>query len=959
MRVLRRILVPAVVAALVGTGGATPALATAAGHAPADEQIPGLLSPARVVRTTDGIAHVSAANPHDLFFAQGWVHAQDRLFQMDVLRRTASGTLAELVGPGAVSSDVQLRTIGLRRAAERSWQAARPQIREALTAYADGVNAYAGSHPLPPEYGALELSQVEPWTPVDSAVIGKLVAFQLSFDLDLDNTLSLQASLAAGAARGFDGAALFFHDLAPFAPFSSASTVPDASQAPPGNGHGNGHGNGPGQDGQRVAVPALAAAAQDQAPALAAAARLAGAYRKAVAAVPVLAGVLDRDHTTGSNEWAVSGRNTVDGRPILANDPHLALSSPSIFYPIHLDGAGFDVAGEGFAGTPGVVLGQNRWLAWGATTNPMDVTDTYLEAVRPDPTSPSGLSTVFQGQLEHVEATPETFRANRLGDGVADDVAALPPGNGIPAATLTVPRRNNGPIVQLDSAAGTALSIQYTGFSATQELDTFLQWDQARSLSDFRRGLENFDFGSQNFAVADRSGDIAYFTSGEMPLREDLQAGRVDGLPPYFVRSGQGGNEWLPVRHRQPGQATPYEILPPEEMPHVVNPAAGWFVNANNDPAGTTLDNDPLNQLRPDGGIYYLNPGYDGLRAGRITEMLRARLAHGHKVSVADIQTMQSDTALIDAEFFVPQISQAWQRARTSSVPALRALAADPAVAEAVGRLGRWDFSTPTGIPEGYDAADRDGHLSPPSSREQDNSVAATLYAVWRSRFIAGTLDTTLTSAGLSVPSSQQSLSALRRVMQGEAWRSGLDPFPVPGVNDGTDRVAVAVLGALRTGLDRLAGPQFASAFHGSTTQADYRWGLVHRLVLDHPLGGALSVPPGAGQFPAPLPGLAGIPVDGGMGTVDAASHDARADSTDAFMFGSGPARRYVARVAPSGPDGHSALPGGTSAVPGNRHYLDLLRAYLTDDYHPVRVSSRDIRAATEETHELLPVRRH
>ena len=184
----------------------------------------------------------------------------------------------------------------------------------------------------------------------------------------------------------------------------------------------------------------------------------------------------------------------------------------------------------------------------------------------------------------------------------------VPAGGAIPPATLIVPRRNNGPIIQLDRGAGTALSVQYTGFSATRELDTFLIWDDARNLDDFRRGLEFFDVGGQNWAYTDVEGNIAYFTSAELPLREDLQAGTVNGLPPFFIRNGTGGNEWLPARNPQPGQAIPYEILPYEEMPQTVNPPAGFFVNANNDPAGVTLDNDPLNQTRPGGGIFYLNP---------------------------------------------------------------------------------------------------------------------------------------------------------------------------------------------------------------------------------------------------------------------------------------------------------------------------------------------------------------
>lgn len=943
---------------------------SSAGAAPAAGGVgvlPGLQGPAHIVRTTDGIAHLTALNKHDVYFLQGWVHAQDRLFQMDYLRRVASGTLAELLGTGALGSDVQMRTLGLRRAAERSWAAASSRVRAALTAYTQGVNAYltgpqlAGSG-LPPEYQALALTSVAPWTPVDSLVIGRLVSFQLSFDLDLDPTLELQAYLAAGAAHGFDGAALALGDLTPFVPFSSAATVPDATGQPAPTAATTSAGTTSAGT-TSAGTTSAAAPAQPAPPALATAARLARRYRATAEQVPLLRATLDRslngNHATGSNEWVISGRHTKNGRPILANDPHLGLDMPAIFYPIQLRAGALDVTGEGFAGTPGVIQGQNQWIAWGSTTNPMDVTDTYLEAVRPDPTSPSGLSTVFGGRLEHVLAIPETFRANSGGT-----VAVVPPGGAIPAATLIVPRRNQGPIVQLDTAAGAALSVQYAGFSGTQEFEAFLAWDEARNLTDFQNGLRSFDVGSQNWSYADRAGNIAYFTSGELPLREDLQAGRVNGLPPYFIRNGQGGNEWLPLAASGPpgggvvppaGQALPYQVLPAAEMPHVINPAAGWFVNANNDPTGATLDNNPLNQLRPGGGIRYLNPGYDGFRAGRITELLRAALAGGRKVDAADVARMQSDTVLLDAEFFAPRIVAAWRQARLSIVRDLRTIAADPGVTEAVTRLAAWDHSTPTGLPAGYDAADAGGRLGAPSPREVADSVAATIYAEWRSRFVAGTVDAAVGAFGLPAPDGQRVLTALKRALLGGRSLSGVDLFPAPGISRPGDRQALAILRALRTALDRLAGPDFAAAFGGSTSQADYRWGKLHRLVLDSPLGGPFSAPPAFGRLPAPLPGLAGVPVDGGFSTVDAASHDVRADSVDGFRFGSGPARRYVGVLTAAGPVARSSLPGGVSALPTSRHYLDLLPEYLTDDSHPVRSTPAEVAAATESIQLLRP----
>ena len=864
-----------------------------------------------ITRDAHGIVHITAPSLRRAIYLNGWAHARDRLFQMDVTRRSASGTLAELLGKAALPADVQARTIGLRRAAERTWAAAPADLRGLLRAYARGVNAYVASHPLPPEYAALHLTTVKPWTPVDSLAVGKAISFELSFDNDIPATLQLQAYVAAlGPAKGY---ALFSQDVMRSQPFSNASTVPDAS----------------GKRSVPTAPPRINTAE------LAESARLGRAYLRKIAGLPLFAG-RTQDGTQGSNEWAVAGSHTTTGRPIVANDPHLSLGEPTTFYPIALRAPGLDVAGEGFAGVPGVIVGHNRNIAWGATVNPMDVTDVYQEKVVPDSTSPSGLSTTYLGKLEHIVAIPETFRYNDGGT-----LVKVKPGDGVPAATLIVPRRNNGPIVQLDLANHAGLSIQYTGFSATYELETFLRWDQARNLRDFRAGLRFFDVGSQNWAYADRWGNVAYFTSAEMPVREDLQAGTVNGLPPWFIRNGQGGNEWLPVQHPQPDQAIPYEIYPAAEMPHIVNPPAGWFVNANNDPIGTVLDNDPLNQLRPGGGIYYLNPGYDGFRAGRITQMIRHDLRHGHRISVSDIERMQADTTLLDAEYFVPWLRRAFADARSSNVPRLAALAADPRVVQAMHRLAHWDFTTPTGIRQGYDARDVNGHLRPPTRHEVADSVAATLYAAWRSRAVTGIIDAGL--GGLPVPDGAEAVTGLRHLL--DTWStthgvgaSGIDFFAVPGIPGARAARDYKLLHALAAGLRMLAGPSFAEAFHGSTKQRNYRWGLLHRIVLSHPLGEPFSVPTGFGHFPAPLPNLSGIPVDGGFETVDAASHDVRGASSDGFMFDSGPARRFVATPAGHSMRARSALPGGTSALPDSPWYLNLLRPYLTDDYYRARL---------------------
>jgi len=910
-------------------------------------QVPQLKAAATIVRDTDHIAHIQARNEHDVFFLQGWVHAEDRLFQMDYERRLANGTVAELLGSQALESDVMLRTLGLGRAAQQSLPVLLPDTRDALEAYADGVNAWVASHALPPEYGALDLTKFAPWTATDSLAIGKLIAFSLSFALDIDATVQYLSYVQAGNALGFDGNKLYREDLVRSAPFDPASTVPDASKEPTAAGPVAGH----------AAATATAGAIDPKA------VELAKAYLQRARRIPLLERILNRERHAGSNLWAVSGALSDSGRPLLANDPHLDLGVPSQFYPIGLEvSGGLTVSGESFAGVAGVILGYNRHISWGATDLQIDVTDTYQEQVVPDAASPSGLATLYKGRPEPVILIPETFRVNRL-DGVLDDIVPVPPGGSIPAFTLVVPRRNDGPIISLDQATGVALSVQYTGSGATREQDAFLQIDRASNLAEFLDAIQFIDVGAQNFVYADSEGNIAYSTSGELPIREDLQANTVNGSPPWFIRNGQGGNEWLSVQHPQLHQALPFEVLPFSEMPRIVNPPAGFLVNANNDPAGLTLGNDPLGRQRAGGGIYYLAYLFNaGFRAGRINERIGEYLGSGDgRLSFEKMQSIQADVKLRDAQVFVPYILDAFNNAKRSAAPAmLAALVQNARLAEAVQRLSKWSFSTPTGIPEGYDASEVRSKGSPPTQAQIDDSVAATIYAVWRGEFVKRVIDAQLTPFGLPVPDDSSALVALRNLLDNFAQNrgvgaSGVNFFNVPGLGVPEDARDFVLLSSLAHALDDLAGDAFDAAFHRSATLGDYRWGKLHRIVFEHPLDGPFNIPPAAGAFPAPLAGLPGIPVDGGFQTVDAANHQVRAAGTNDFMFIHGPASRFVGDQSETGARSESVWPGGTSGVLGSPWYFNFLPLWLTNDMIPLLLDHTEVARQAAEVIRFVP----
>lgn len=895
-------------------------------------QAPGLIGNASVSFDAEGVPSITASNDLDLAFAQGFVHARDRFFQMDFNRRGASGTASELVGSAALANDVQIRTLGLRRAAWETYVRSPNDLRDTLQAYANGVNHWLRNNPLPPEYAALEITRADPWSPVDSLVIGKILSFQLSFDLDIDYTLRLAAYQQAGAAGGFNGAALFFEDTHRVQPGDDRVTVPGFLQS---------------IGGQGEAAKSVAESVPEISDTTVA---LAQAYRDKIADHPLIGPTLQfREGRGASNWWIVSGSKTASGRPILANDPHLSHGTPPIFYEnrLYSSDARFPVpyvfSGSSVAGAPTPLLGCSERHCWGLTTNPLDVTDTYQESFRLN-TYGLPTHTIHGGVAEPVVWVFQSYFVNNIGDGIANNLSrASSIGYTNGGVTIIVPRRNNGPVLQIDGASG--LSVAYTGWGATNELEALRRIPRARNVQEFRDSLSFFNVGSQNFAYADVDGNIAYFSTAQAPLRRDLQTlGRADGgIPPFLIRNGTGAlqHDWLPVTTRHPNQTLNFEVLPPGEMPFSINPASGYIANANNDPVGVTLDNNALNQLRPGGGIYYLDRGYSAFRQGRIDRLLQDRLASGQPVTPEFMKQAQANNQPLDAEKLTPFLLQAAANASATGAPAeLRALINDARVSAAIDRLQVWDYSTPTGIRAGFDPGDNPANLPEPSADEILNSTAATVYAIWRSFAIRAVVDGTLSRIGLANqnPGNEESVRALLHHLQRYptargVGASGVNFFQVSGVSSPDVARDLILLRALRDGLNALSSNDFAPAFANSTNVNDYRWGLLHRIVFRHPLGGPFNLPgPNPYGFTDVAANLPGLARPGGYEVVDASGHSVRANTVNGFMFGSGAARRFVGELLPA-IAAENIHPGGQSGVIGSPTYASQLGRWLTNRY--------------------------
>jgi penicillin amidase len=297
--------------------------------------VPGLSAPVEVIRDEWGVPQLYAANEHDLFFAQGYVHAQDRLWQMELNRHASGGTLSEIFGRGVLAADKQLRTFGMRREAERELAVTDPATRAILDAYAQGVNAYVAANRgrLPVEFSILGVNP-RPWTPVDSIAWGKMIALSLGQN-QLHEVLRARLALAVGPEMA--------RQLIPPNPDDQPVIItPEAG------------GYGP------PAAKTTTAAAEIP---------------------PILAPYLEPAAARGSNNWVVHGSRTATGRPLLANDTHLGLNMPSEWYESGLHGGRFDVAGFSFPGVPMILIGHNQRIAWGISNMCGDTQDLFVETM--------------------------------------------------------------------------------------------------------------------------------------------------------------------------------------------------------------------------------------------------------------------------------------------------------------------------------------------------------------------------------------------------------------------------------------------------------------------------------------------------------------------------------------------------------------------------------------------------
>jgi penicillin amidase len=566
----------------------------------------GLDGEVEIFRDSFGVPHIYATSVHDLFMAQGYVHAQDRFFQMDFNRHVGSGRVSEMFGSSQIDTDVFLRTMGWERIAQEEFAQMSAENMAYMNAYSEGVNAYLAEHSgakLSFEYVILSLLapdyDPQPWEPAHTLTWAKVMAFDLSGTRGgWEDLARAQMMKTLGDDR--------FGELFPAYPEDHPFIIPDVpfEEGYLENGISNTLLNG------------------------------VGSGFSSWTSGPF-------DQIVGSNNWVVSDALSETGAPILANDPHLGVQLPSIWYEVGLhcqpvtSSCPINVTGFSFPGAPAVIIGHNDRIAWGVTNIGPDIVDLYIEKI--NPTNPNQ----YEVNGEWVDMIIHEEQINVAG--------------GDPM-TIEVRHTRHGPIFSdiddaFDDLAETtglevpenyAVSLRWTALETTEVFETFLDLAIAEGWEDFRMALEKFAVPAQNFVYADVDGNIGYQTPGRIPIRAN-----GDGLIP--VPGWTDEYEWL-------------GYIPFEELPHSFNPPRGYLITANNAIIGPEYE-------------YSISKSWDmGYRAQRIQDLIE----DDERLNIEDMQLFQGDNFDPMGQLLVPIMTQL--------------SFADEKTADLIASLEGWDF---------------------------------------------------------------------------------------------------------------------------------------------------------------------------------------------------------------------------------------------------------------------------
>ncbi|MFF7053529.1 penicillin acylase family protein [Streptomyces griseorubiginosus] len=611
-------------------------------------ELQGLSGPVDVKRDSYGIPQIYASSDEDLFMAQGYVQAQDRFYEMDVRRHLTAGRLSEMFGKDLVDSDETLRTMGWDRVAKKEYDTKlSASTKRYLQAYSKGVNAYLqgkSGKQISLEYAALGFVndyKPEQWTPVDSVSWLKAMAWDLRGNVKDEIDRALMTSRLGPKQIA---------DLYPEYPYSRNKAIVQEGQyseltgtfeqdgsskdnglsgsgsSTSGSGTSSG-GTGTSTGGTGTSAGGTTGTSSSVGSGTAASAlqsQLSG-LSQVLADVPTAVGV--NGQGIGSNSWVVAGEHTITGHPLLANDPHLTASLPSVWYQMGLhcrslsSKCQYDVTGYTFAGMPGVVIGHNGKIAWGMTNSGVDVTDLYLEKL-------SGDGYLYDGKTVPFTTREETIK---VAGGASKKIVVRETNNGPLLSDRSDELVNVGRKATVDNAApdrgdGYGVALRWTALDPGTTMDAVFAMDKASNWSDFRAAAALFDVPSQNLVYADAT-NIGYTLPGRIPIR------------------AKGDDGSLPAPGWDPKYRWTGKYIQQDELPYEYNPSRGYIVTANQ--AVVDKDKYPYT-LTTDWGY--------GTRSQRITDLIEQKIKGGGKISTDDMRQMQLDNSSEIAKLLVPKL---------------------------------------------------------------------------------------------------------------------------------------------------------------------------------------------------------------------------------------------------------------------------------------------------------------
>ena len=576
-------------------------------------KLPGLRANVEVVRDTYGIPHIYATSSEDAYFALGYLHATDRLFQMELFRRRASGTLAEIFGRKVLDDDIMVRQLGIRSTTAAAWESPQleTKIKLEVAAYCAGVNARLHEFlpdNLPAPFKALGVAPAE-WTPVDALVFPKYMGWDQS-GTDTDVWMGMLIEKLGLAT---------VEELFPLDRPYEIPTIP--SLAPPLPGLAQIQHAAPSTYLLGLLRPPFRLDDHDlkfeiQDSTFAAAPTFPPGFVEAARELRrhFVSGRMGSRFALGSNNWVIDGKRSPTGMPMLANDPHLGLSLPSIWYAAHLVAPGLNVMGVTFAGSPYVIIGHNDRVAWGLTNMQADCVDYFIEKM--DAQHPHQF--FYKGEWRDTARRVEEVRIR-----------------GEEPLRLEIESTLHGPLV---TTHGARLALDWTGLTPTLDIMALAHFNTARGLADFQAALKYFRVPPLNIVYADADGNIAMFPHGALPLRK-----RGNGRWP--VDGSSGDYDWAGT-------------IPDDQLPAAINPPQHYLASANGRPA-------------PVGYPYYLGWMWDpSYRTRRIHQLLRAH----DRITVEDMEAFQTDARDSAAEAFVPVLVAAYDRKPFGGAPVRAAI---------------------------------------------------------------------------------------------------------------------------------------------------------------------------------------------------------------------------------------------------------------------------------------------